>query len=104
MVGEWYLQCSRNYCSYFGLNGNYLDGKFDLTEIGKPFTVLSYWDKTNDTSSLVSPTPKPIDEWFFNPSTKVELFSPAINGTKIYHTSLVLVQVRKAGYKLIRLW
>ena len=71
-----------------GANGNYLDGKFDLTEIGKPFTVLSYWDKTNDTSSLVSPTPKPIDEWFFNPSTKVELFSPAINGTKIYHTSL----------------
>ena len=34
---------------------NLLDGKYDLAEYAKPYTMMTYWDLTNDSNSLTPP-------------------------------------------------
>ena len=35
---------------------NMKNGVYDLAEYSKPYTIMTYWDKTNDTGTLTPPS------------------------------------------------
>ena len=52
---NWWVDGIYNAHGIVSNGSNLLDGKYDLAEYAKPYTMMTYWDLTNDNNSLTPP-------------------------------------------------